>query len=84
MIDHIHTSNPRHAKRLWLELGGHIEPVRRTGELRYLHPLFPDSIRANDRRSDVPAVVLCRINKLLRRRAALAARREDDRACIPA
>ena len=71
MTEHIHTSNPRYAKRLWLAVGGCIKPVRRTGELRYVHPLFPGSIRANARRSDVPAVLLCRINKLLRRRAAL-------------
>ena len=68
MIPHIHTSNPRYAKQLWHDLGGTIEPVRRTGEVRYLHPKFPSSIRANDRRSDVPAVLLCRINKLLRRK----------------
>jgi hypothetical protein len=65
MNTRVHTTNPRYAKRLWQELGGIIKPVRGTGELRYLHPAFPDSIRANDRRSDVPAVLLCRINKLL-------------------
>ena len=73
MTAYVHTSNARYAKRLWIELGGILEPVRGTGELRYVHPLFPNSIRANDRRSDVPAVLLCRINKLLRRRSARAA-----------
>ncbi len=75
MTPHVHTSNVRYAKRLWVELGGLLRPVRGTGELRYVHPLFPDSIRVNDRRSDVPAIVLCRINKLLRRRAVLGLHR---------
>ena len=70
MNSHVHTSNPRYAKRLWTELGGSIEAVRRTGEVRYRHPFFQGTIRANDRRSDVPAVLLCRINKLLRERSA--------------
>lgn len=35
MIPHIHTTNPRHAKQLWYDLGGTIEPVRRTGEVRF-------------------------------------------------
>jgi hypothetical protein len=60
-----HTTNPRRAQRLWCELGGTIKAVRRTGEIRYTHSAFPTTIRANTRRSDVPAVVLCRINKLL-------------------
>jgi len=65
-----HTSNPRYAKQLWCELGGTVRPVRGTGEVRYVHPAFAGSIRANDRRSDVPAVLLCRLKKLLRRRTA--------------
>lgn len=66
----IHTTNPRYAQRLWHELGGTIRLVRGTGEIRFLHPTFPSSVRANGRRSDVPAVLLCRINKLLTTRAA--------------
>jgi negative regulator of sigma E activity len=47
-------------------LGGEMIPVRRTGEMRYIHPAFQKTIRANDRRTDVPAVLLSRINQLLR------------------
>ena len=60
----IHTSDVRHFKRLWLELGGTIESVRSTGEVRYLHSAFNRSVRANDRRKDVPAVLLSRLNVL--------------------
>lgn len=70
MNTHIHTTNPRLVRRLWNELGGTIKPVRGTGELRYHHPAFAASIRANSRRTDVPAILLCRINKLLAARAA--------------
>lgn len=66
----VHTSNGRRAQKIWIMLGGEMIPVRRTGEMRYLHPAFPNTIRANDRRSDVPAVLLSRINQLLRTRAA--------------
>jgi hypothetical protein len=69
MSTRFHTSNPRLAKRVWVSLGGTIEQVRRTGEERYRHPAFPDTIRANARRSDVTAIVLCRINKLIQVRA---------------
>jgi hypothetical protein len=70
MIHVLHTSNCRRAQKVWLLLGGKIIPVRRTGEMRYIHPAFPSTIRANDRRSDVPAVLLTRINQLLRTKVA--------------
>lgn len=63
---HVHTSDKRVAQEYWINLGGMIVPVRRTGEVRYLHPEFPRSIRANDRRSDVPAIIVCRINQLMK------------------
>lgn len=66
MANAIHTSDARHFKRLWLDLGGVIRPQRRTGEVRYLHPLFDRSVLANDRRKDVPAVLLSRLNQLIR------------------
>mgnify|MGYP000884130504 CR=1 FL=1 len=66
----IHTSDCRKFKKMWVLLGGKLEHVRRTGELRYLHPVFTASVRANDRRADVPAVLLSRINHLLRMKAA--------------
>ena len=62
----IHTSDARHFKRLWLAQGGTIESVRRTGEVRYAHASFTRTVRANDRRKDVPAVLLSRLNELLR------------------
>lgn len=58
------------ANRVWLALGGRIENVRRTGEVRYTRAAFSDSIRANGRRKDTPAILLSRINQLLRRKAA--------------
>jgi negative regulator of sigma E activity len=61
-----HTSDKRTAKKLWEQLGGSIEAVRRTGEVRFLHPSFDNSIRVNHRRKDVPAIVLSRINQLLK------------------
>jgi hypothetical protein len=68
MADAVHTSDARRFKRLWRELGGSIEPQRRTGEARYSHPSFEGSLRVNDRRKDVPAVLLSRLNQLIRAR----------------
>ena len=62
----IHTSDARYFRRMWLSHGGSIFHLRRTGEARYLHPLFVDSVRANDRRKDVPAVLISRLNQVLR------------------
>jgi hypothetical protein len=61
----VHTSNARRAKKLWTLLG-----IHRTGEMRYVHTEFLDTVRLNDRRNDVPAVLLSRINQLLRTKAA--------------
>jgi hypothetical protein len=66
----IHTSDAHRADRIWLLLGGHIEPVRRTGEKFYLHNVFDRPLRTNGRRRDVPAKLLSRINQLMRLRAA--------------
>lgn len=65
-----HTSDAHRADRMWLLLGGHIEPVRRTGEKRYRHSFFEHPLRTNGRRSDAPAKLLSRINQLLRHKAA--------------
>jgi hypothetical protein len=64
------TSNSRKFKKVWLSLGGTVESVRGTGELRYLHPKFKNTVRANDRRTDVPAVLLRRANHLMKLDAA--------------
>lgn len=60
----IHTSDRRLADRLWKALGGAVVPVRRTGELFYLHPNFRAPLRLNGRRHDVPAKLLSRINQV--------------------
>ena len=70
MNQSVHTSNGRKAKKIWILLGGEMIAVRRTGEMRYVHSAFLDTVRANDRRADVPAVLLSRINQLLRMKAA--------------
>ncbi|BEP60032.1 hypothetical protein GmRootV213_05860 [Variovorax sp. V213] len=66
----IHTSNAHRADRIWLLLGGRIEPVRGTGEKRYIHEQFVHPLRANGRRNDVPAKLLSRLNQLLKTQAA--------------
>jgi len=66
----IHTTNSLQADRMWLLLGGSIEPIRRTGEKRYRHEQFAHSLRTNARRNDVPAKLLSRLNQLLKTRAA--------------
>ena len=66
----VHTSNGRRAKKIWILLGGEMIAVRRTGEMRYIHSAFLDTVRVNNRRTDVPAVLLSRINQLLHTKAA--------------
>lgn len=66
----IHTSDNRTFKRLWQERGGLIFAIDGTGEVRYVHPAFITGVRANDRRKDVPAKLLSRLNALIRRDAA--------------
>ena len=70
MIHALHTSNSRKAKKIWQLLGGEMITIRKTGEMRYVHSAFVDRVRSNDRRNDVPAVLLSRINQLLRTKAA--------------
>jgi hypothetical protein len=57
-------------KRLWIQFGGLIVEVRGTGEVRYIQPLRPHCVRANDRRHDVPAVLISRINQIIKMKAA--------------
>lgn len=44
--------------------------VRGTGEKRYVHEHFAHPLRANGRRSDVPAKLLSRLNQLIKMQAA--------------
>lgn len=60
----IHTSDHRRARTLWIRAGGTIEPVRRTGDVRYRHPFFTKVLTINGRRTDTPAVVLQHLNTL--------------------
>lgn len=61
-----HTSDVRLANKLWVSSGGSITPVRRTGELRYLHPNFLRPLTINGRRNDVPGKLMSRINQVAR------------------
>ena len=51
----IRTSGAYRADRILLLMGGRIEPVRRTGEKRYIHNLFDRPLRISGRRDDVPS-----------------------------
>ena len=66
----VHVSDIHKADRIWLHLGGQIEPVRRTGELRYSHALFAKPVRTNGRRNDTSAKIMSRINQLVKKQAA--------------
>lgn len=50
------------------ELGFRVSEVRRTGEIRVSHPLFPGSFRINARRKDAPRVLITRIRKVEKER----------------
>lgn len=62
-----HTSNLRLAQKMWVAYGGAIVPIPGTGEMRYIHPLFPKPLRVNNRRKDVSAKLLTRINQAAKR-----------------
>lgn len=70
MYQAIHTSDSRHFKRLWHDHGGVIFPIDGTGEVRYEHAAFNRSVRTNNRRKDVSAKLLSRLNALIRQEAA--------------
>lgn len=70
MKNPIHTSDIRHFNKLWYMVDGRVVPIRGTGELHYVHDSMPHPVRANGRRKDVPAVLLSRLNQLLRSEAA--------------
>lgn len=40
--------------KIFRELGGEVTCVRRTGEVRYRHPLIRKTVRADGRRRDAP------------------------------
>lgn len=46
--------NRRELDRIFISLGGEIVRPRRTGEVRYRHPLLHEQPRADGRRKDAP------------------------------
>lgn len=66
MVKPLHLTDARKFKREWRMMGGEIIEIRGTGEVRYVHTHFVDTVRANDRRKDVPAVMISRLNQLRR------------------
>lgn len=67
MITPVYGVNRRNLDRLFLSLGGTIEDVRRTGELRYRHPLMDACAKANKRRKDAPSHLVDFVRELIRR-----------------
>jgi len=61
-----HTSSLRLARKIWIECGGSIIPVRRTGEVFYVHPQFDRPLRVNNRRNDVCGKLMSRLNQIRR------------------
>lgn len=55
----------RSARKLWLELGGSVEDVRRTGEERYVHPAEAKPIKVNKRRKDTPRKLLTALRRIM-------------------
>lgn len=55
----------RRARKLWMEYGGTVEDVRRTGEERYLHPAEPKPIKVNKRRKDTPRKLLSALRRIM-------------------
>jgi hypothetical protein len=70
MKNPIHTSDSRHFLKLWYLAKGWVEPIRGTGEILYGHVSMPHPVRANGRRKDVPAVLLSKLNQLMKTEAA--------------
>ena len=44
--------NRRKLEQYFLGLGGSISNIRKTGEVRYSHPLLAHTVRGNNRRKD--------------------------------
>jgi hypothetical protein len=68
----MHMRNPvdsrdrRAFNRAWKDIGGVIEVKNGTGELLYTHASMVRAVRINGRRKDTPAVLLSRINQILK------------------
>ena len=59
--------NRRDLDRIFRRLGGTIEDVRGTGELRYRHPMMSSCPKANKRRKDAPSHLVDFVREVMRR-----------------
>lgn len=57
--------NLRLVRKMWIENGGYIEDVRRTGEERYTHPREMKPIKVNKRRKDTPRKLLSALRRII-------------------
>lgn len=53
------------ARSMWIEHGGTVEDVRRTGEERYIHPKEPKPIKVNKRRKDTPRKLVSALRRIM-------------------
>ena len=68
-----HGMNLSALNRYFRALGGTIEPVRRTGEIRYSHHLVSQRPRADGRRKDAPRHMVAFVMEVERRSRRLDA-----------
>ena len=64
-IPHCNHSDMRKLIRDWCDLGGEVNNIRKTGELRFDHPMFAKPVRVNGRRKDIPAKMRSQFNHLM-------------------
>jgi hypothetical protein len=57
--------NLRQARKLWIQRGGDVIALRRTGEERYSHPLLLHPITVNRRRHDTPRKLLTALRHIM-------------------
>lgn len=65
-MENLSGRNRRDVDELFLDLGGEITHLRRTGEDLYRHPLLPKPVRVNRRRKDAPRSLSQAVHRLLR------------------
>jgi hypothetical protein len=65
--------NRRSLDRILIQLGGRVRPVRRTGEIRYTHPLVSSRPRANKRRKDAPNHLVDFVREVMQRMGIISA-----------
>lgn len=59
-------SSRRRFDRVWQQIGGTVEHVRRTGEARYRHPSRKRPIKVSARRDDTQRVLIYVYKKIVR------------------